>query len=483
MTNTNLKYEYIRGLIACLAISLGFMLFSEPCFHWFMLPVTLCGILLASDLQVFLREQGDLFNPSVIIAFLGLYFFYLAPILHVTLDSWMQIVTPPADWRPWLGYMGGLNLVGLIIYRRISGSRLATKKLLWLKQWSLNENRFVFVCGLALLITLLLQVYVYQEFGGILGYIFTFESGDDGFTGWGWVFMISESFPILVLMAFAVAARKNKALRRWSIIAFFLVLFIGLKILFGGLRGSRGNTIWSIFWALGIIHYWIRPLTRTFIISGLIFLIVFMYSFGVYKSHGLRTFNAMTAPLALTEMAKEGGRTFDTMMLGDFGRSDVQAYLLYRIADTGTEYSYKWGQTYISGLTLLIPQSIRPELVGKREAGTEAQYGRSSDNFLSSRIYGLAGEAILNWGFLSVPFVFALFGLALAYLQRFILSIDKNDVRILFVPFLVYLSILMLTADADNMVFACIKNGVVPALVISLSSIRRSGKVFRNDQQ
>jgi len=468
------KNRDIFGLLICLGISLGFMLLSESCVHWFMVPITLCGIILVKDAQDWLTGKLDIFNPIGIIAFLGFYFFYLAPILHVYWDSWMRYVMPPPDWRLWLGYMGILNLIGLTIYKRISGNPLVPHQTSLRGQWTLNEDRFWVVCCLALLGTMTLQIYVYQSFGGILGYIHTYEDQTDAFRGMGWIFMISESFPILSIMAYAVAARKNPTLRRWSVIILVIILFIGFRMLFGGMRGSRGNTIWALFWAIGIIHYWIRPLKRKIIIAGLIFLIVFMYSYGLYKSHGLIAFNALTNPLQRAELAEQGGRTMDRMLLGDLGRSDVQAYLLYCISDPNNQYGYKWGQTYLASLMLPIPKSMRPEGIGKMEAGTEAQYGYYSDIFLSSRIYGLTGEAMLNWGIVSVPFVFALFGLVVVKLRRFILNVPTSDTRVLLIPFIINICIIMLIGDSDNIVFSLIKNGSLPALVVLLSSQRSS---------
>ena len=57
-------------------------------------------------------------------------------------------------------------------------------------------------------------------------------------------------------------------------------------MVFGGLRGSRSQTVWSLFWATGIIHLWIRPLSKRFIAAGVCFLVAFMYLYGFYKGLG-----------------------------------------------------------------------------------------------------------------------------------------------------------------------------------------------------
>jgi len=473
--NSVSKNGYMQVLFSCFGLSLAIVFVSEACMHWFMIPVLLCGMLLAKDAYDWFTWKVDVFNPLGIVAFLGLHFFYLAPILHVCLDSWMRLVIPPTDWRPWLGYMGILNMICLAIYKSISGNKYFAQKAPLKTQWLLDERRFWFVCSIALLITMLVQVYVYHSFGGILAYIHAYEDQSEAFRGMGWIFTISEGFPILAFMAYAVIARKNPMFRSWSIIILAIVLFLLARTLFGGMRGSRGNIIWALFWAVGIIHFWIRPLNHKIIIPSLLFLVVFMYLYGLYKSHGVVAVNVLRNPLQAVELADERGRTLDKILLGDLGRADVQAYLLYSTLNPKNEYTYKWGATYVDSLMLLLPKSLRPDLVGKGEAGTEAQYGYYSEAFLSSRIYGMAGEAMLNWGIFSIPFAFVLYGLIMGKINHFAINIHKDDVRALFVPFIINMGISLLINDSDNFVFGFIKNGAVPSLVMLLSSKRIQG--------
>src|SRR5205814_3615915 len=110
--------------------------------------------------------------------------------------------------------------------------------------------------------------------------------------GWGWIFMVSESFPVLAMILFAVCASRSAAARSWLVIVAVLLGYFLLRIFFGGLRGSRSNTIWGLFWAAGIIHFWIRPITRRFVFAGLGFLVLFMYLYGFYKGLGRDTLEA-----------------------------------------------------------------------------------------------------------------------------------------------------------------------------------------------
>jgi hypothetical protein len=100
-----------------------------------------------------------------------------------------------------------------------------------------------------LLITLSLQIWIYNRFDGIVGYIQAYEARHQAelFAGMGWLFMLSESFPILLAFGYAHYARKNGRLQSWQAIVLFLLLFVVLRLFFGGMRGSRSNTIWALF--------------------------------------------------------------------------------------------------------------------------------------------------------------------------------------------------------------------------------------------
>ena len=255
-----------------------------------------------------------------------------------------------------------------------------------------------------------LQVWVYATHGGILGYVDAFTESvglpeaQTAFAGMGWIFTLSESFPILAMLAFAAMARRMRIGRTWAVILAVLIGYFALKLLFGGLRGNRSNTVWGLFWAVGIIHLWVRPLSKRLIIAGLCGLVAFMYLYGFYKGLGRDAVTVYEAG-ALDEVGQKIDRTFKGLVLGDLGRADVQAFLLYRLSRPDRDYSYAWGRTYLGTAALLIPRRIWPERPPTKVLeGTEAQTGVGSYNeetWVSSKVYGLAGETMLNFGPLS----------------------------------------------------------------------------------
>lgn len=468
------------SFLLCTSTVCGFLVACERIAHWFIIPVLLCGVLIGIDAVDWFRGRLDLLDPAGIIGLLGVHFFFLAPLLHVTWDSWMRYVNPPPDWRDWLGGMAVVNTAGLVLYQ-CARRRAAVWGQHTMKEafWQLNRNRLLWAAGCALMLSGALQIWIYAQQGGIIGYIEQFSRSIGNaelplFKDMGWIFMVSESFPILGMVCFAVSVGRLRTARTWLVITLVLLAFFVLQMVFGGLRGSRGNTVWALFWAFGIIHFWIRPLNRTLVFLGICFLIAFMYLYGFYKGLGKDTWTIFEAGTIPAEASIKTGRTLDGMLLGDLGRSDVQAFLLYRLSMPDRDYQYAWGRTYLASATLLIPRALWPDRPpGKVKQGTDAQYGAGSwdeEKWSSSLVYGLAGEAMLNFGPLAVPFAYLIFGVIVGRLQHFFSKLRRWDTRLLLYPFLVNTCFSMLQGDSDNLLFNTIKGGLVPTLVVWFGS-------------
>lgn len=477
------------GSVASLSISFllctltvcGFLIASGQTAHWFIIPVFFGGVLIGCDAVDWFRGRLHLFDPAGIIGMMGVHFFFLAPLLHVAWNSWMPYIEPPPDWRDWLGGMAIVNAVGLMLYRAVRkraavwGER-TTKETFW----QLDRRRFWVSAGCGLLLSSTLQAWVYAQHGGIAGYMESFsESIDDpmspnGFIGMGWLFMLSESFPILAIISFATFAGRLRIARASLVLTLVLVGVFVLQMLFGGLRGSRSNTIWALFWAAGIIHLWVRPLTRKFIFTGVIFMVAFMYFYGFYKNMGQEALIALRHGARISDLSKKTGRTFDGLLLGDLGRSDIQAFLLYRLSMPTRDYQYALGRTYLGTAAILIPRALWPDRPPtKVKEGTEAQYGVGSwDEYTwsSSHVYGLAGEAMLNFGPVAVPFAYLIFGVMVGRVQYFLSKLRAGDTRLLLYPFVVMLCFSVLQSDSDNLLFILVKDGLVPTLVVLFGS-------------
>jgi len=465
---------FISGLIFVTTLS-GFLLFNSSLVHWFVIPVLMCGILIGVDAVDWLRGRLDPFDLCGILGLLGVHFFFLAPLLHVDWNVWMRGVVPPDDWREWVGYVSIINFAGIVMYR-LGRSLILRKKQKPRKVWVMKTGSFKLVWIFFLIFSLSLQVFVYFQHGGINGYINDYMKGGDAFNGSGYLFMFSECFPIIMVIGFALLMKQTTATRRlWLGIIVMLLLFVVLQLLFGGLRGSRSNTLWALFWAVGIIHYCIKPISRKAILVGMCLVFVFMYVYGFYKSGGIEGIDSFLQGQEVREkVSKSNGRTIENTLLGDLARSDIQAFVTYRLTNFRSEFDYAMGGTYLGAAALLVPKMIWSNKPPTKEVmGTELQYGRGSyskGDFQSSKVYGLFGETAMNFGLFAVPFAFAAWGAFVGYIRRFQIEWRQTkDARIVLLPMLINLCFVILIGDSDNIVFFTFKSGLMPFLFILLS--------------
>ena len=109
----------------------------------------------------------------------------------------------------------------------------------------------------------------------------------------------------------------------------------------------------------------------------------------------------------------------------------------------------------------------------KVQEGTEAQSGVGSydeEKWVSSEVYGLAGETMLNFGPLAVALAYLAFGVVVGRLQRVHSRLRPGDARLLAYPFVLNLCFSALHADSDNLVFRLVKDGLVPGILVWFGS-------------
>ena len=444
---------------------------SDECLHWFLLPLALCGILIGVDAVRWFTGEVDTFDPVGLIGLFGVYFFFLAPLFHLRWDHWIDEVLPPPDWRCWLGAMALLNAVGLLAYRaalaHADAGTLAMPKAT--TAWHLRPKRFWWALGVGMALAISLQIWVYARYGGLMGYITAAEHREQAFLGIDRIGMLSGSFPVLLILAYAMVVVARRKTPAWPTLYLVLLAFAVLKLLFGGLQGSRAEVVWAVFSAVGVIHFWIRPLSRMTVVTGMVALVLFMYVYGFYKSAGVDGLQkAFESSQARTAVEGKIRRPLSSTLLDDLGRSDVQAYLLYRLNQPRCDYQYAFGRTYVGAALTLIPGPLwRERPPTKVKEGTEILHGAGSyrerpisstlerDRFIgmSSRVYGLAGEAMMNFGPCSVPVAMALFGLLAGRVRRWTLTWRRRDARRLLLPWAIIILFGILVNDSDNVVW------------------------------
>jgi hypothetical protein len=469
------------------SVALGFLAVNASLLHWFLIPLTLCGCLIGTDMVKWMTNRLDLYDATGLIALLGYHFFFIAPLLMISWEYRMKYLPDqPEDYRDWLGLMALINLGGLLLYKLavhyLKAAR-ARKAYRFASQWQIAPGRFWVLWMLFLILSAGAQASIFVAFGGVRGYIATYSqwlSGHDMFQGWALLFAVAESLPVLLTMGLAVYWRKKQT-SGWIITASILLL-AGLILVTGGLRGSRSNVIWGLFWVLGIIHFYVKRLPRALGPIALCLLYAFVSVYAAYKQHGGQLLDkiAVSGDYSTVSGSTEGPAT---VLVGDFSRCDVQAYLLYKLIRENT-FQYAHGASYLGAITMVIPRSLwqdRPATVARWT--TDLEYGEGAyqaSSVRSSRVYGIAGEAMLNFGPAGVLIAYIVLGLLTAKLHTVISTLSSEDGRWLVAPFFVNLLFLLLLNDSDNATFYLIKYGLMPIALVLFSTNRRNFRRIPN---
>lgn len=466
--------DYLLATVSVAILTLLSLGWNRSLFHWFLLPCMACGALAGGDVVRALRGRIDFFDPKAIIGCLAFYGFFVAPLLNVGWDTYgVGDLAFWGDWRPWFGAMAFLNCVGLLAYRY--GHNLAFDRIKpSATSWRIDRKKFYPLFAFALLVSMTAAVtFILQSRSKVIGIVEIFDSYLEALSGKGWLMTLAWPSAVLsfIFLVFAWTDRQKKA-QRHLVTGLLLVSLAALgHFLLLGWYGSRSATIWAIFWMTGIIHYRVRKLSSTWVALGVIFLIAFMYLYGFYKERGTASYEAIQSPTMWLDPPGYQ-RDFKLLLLTDLARADIDAYLLRNLIKDPGDYDYRWGLTYVGALAILIPRYFwpnRPEM--KIEAGTEAQHGKAT-TWMSVRVYGLSGEALLNFGPLGVAPMFALYGVLLGWYRKKLFSWNRCDARMFLAPFFSILFITGFTGDSDNVVFGAVSEGALIVLALYASSNR-----------
>jgi hypothetical protein len=472
----------LNSIGICAAILIPALILSSACRHWFVIPLLVCGVICCQDgLRLFEGNGRELFSPLPMLGVFGLYFFYLAPLLHVAFDYWFigESFSPsgqPGDWRTWIGLMGAVNVVGLVLYQQIQRRLTASLSARRLKtNWVIDKGALRVWGPILLAVCFLLQAYIYYHFDGITGFIAAFNDrtrGSAQFQGLGWLMCIGESFPVMLLIFWAANSRKWGALKT----VFVFPALFGLVLLFGGLRGSRSNSVYAMLFAAGIIHLTVRRLSWRTLALLAAAMIPFMYFYGFYKVSQETFLDATSSVDSLADEGQRTGRTFDSVLLGDLDRADVQAYMLYQLAGNSDDIEFAYGRTYTDAVLTFIPHALFPDRPpGKLKYGTDFFFGNgtySPEGLVSTKIYGVAGEGMLNWGIPGAFMGFVAIGLMTGWAQSFARRLPPFDTRQFLLPIVAIMCVVALSNDFDNVIYVFARQAMMPFIMVWAGSRR-----------
>lgn len=470
-----LRGDYVLSAAIVVLVTFAAALWNQSVLHWFLAPVMACGILTAVDIVRWLRGKLDLFDPKTIIACVAFYGFFVAPLLNVCWDTYGVGDLPYwGDWRPWLGAMAALTALGLAAYRLFHDIAFSHTKPS-AQRWEINQRKTYPFFAFGLLLSVAGTVAFLWQLNGLAGLVHSFESDPEAFAGKGWLLIFAWPMSILLFIAVVYLLTRSgnpEHRRRNLIIAVSLLIVAGaIHFLIVGSYGSRGTTVWALFWMLGIIHYRVRALPKKLMAAGIAFLIGFMYFYGFYKEKKIEALSVLRAPSTWLDPAGYQ-RNFKYLLLGDLARADSNAFILRNLVVDPDDYDYRWGLTYIGAFAFVIPSDFwpgRPEI--RVDAGSEALWGKSTQ-LRSSRLYGLGGEALLNFGLWGVAPIFAVYGAILGWYRRKLNSWNSADARMFLAPFFTAMLVMGLVYDSDVLLFTFITEGFLTILVVFAASQR-----------
>jgi hypothetical protein len=203
--------------------------------------------------------------------------------------------------------------------------------------------------------------------------------------------------------------------------------------------------------------------------------VAFVYCYGLYKGAGTEVVDIARGTRTVEEVSSETGRGLPTVLLGDLARADMQALVLDRQLAGGSEWGS--GSTYLAAPLSLVPGS--PANGGPRDksaVGTAALYGTGAyeAGARAERVFGLAGEAMLNFGPLGGLLSFTVLGLFLRFARRcYTRAVQGVDLAPKLVcPVLCAITVILLTADLDN-ILAFVVGKALPLVLVVWCAMTR----------
>lgn len=406
------------------------------------------------------NEKGILIIHFFYMAF----YFLFAPILHIYYDNLPKDLYFVDSKEAFL-YLGVINTLGIL---------MATFGYIWASKIKLNVNNnsnvnFILKVtfrNVSIFYVVLAAIYLLYLMATTN--VFYSESKREELANANLInYMIIESVPIIFAWLICVT---NKSKGKGNFYVVFVLFFI-IAVLFGGMRGSRVSIIFNMLSFLLLYSYMIEKLKVRSLVIILILGFVFNSIYSNYKYAGVNGVkNYILTGEKAEFVANKESQTLH-FLLEDLVRASIQAKIIDSINHNTYHPTYT-PDTYISAFSLLLPKKLRPDTFEtKQSLGTEAQYDfKASHYYSSSRIYGMLGESMLNFGYWGVLIIFFLFGFFHSLSLKFITVIKKSN-YILFLPIFFSMPVYLLFYDLDNIIFQMIKTWLIPLMVFLLAKV------------
>ena len=405
------------------------------------------------------------------------FYFVAAPLLHIAFNVFVEL--PVSSKEISLAWLNVIHAVGLTAASMGAVVASRRKTVIQPAHSQVNWRGVRTASILGAIAGGLTFLWLWQTYGAAL--LVDRSEVDSQNSASIFTYMLVESVPLLCGWAY-IAHTKINPKKRGALSFFVALLSISLvAVVFSGTRGSRVAVIFQIVAFLLLYHKLVSNIRMRQVFVFIVMFGVFNNFYAIYKYDGM---NAVLEYMSTGEKPDVVEKYSGTgqVLLQDLGRSDVAAVVFDRVRSD--EYvAPNFPHTYLAGVQLLLPQPLRSEaLLPKTVLGASAQYSVPAEkNFSSTRIYGPAAEAALNFGLWFVVPVFFLLG----YVHKFCLNAaltSQSGTKVLFYPLFVLFPIFMVFYDFDNIVFSIVKSWAIPLIVylnaaVSVTKIRQHASV------
>jgi hypothetical protein len=406
-------------------------------------------------------------------------FFYLGPVYQISWDFWPSLNSP--DMRYWVMVWGWVNLLGCLfmLFSYKFTSEIKLKEV----SCQIDRKRLLITFFILSAICVFSQIIVMIKFGGLSGVIDAYEmrlsegvQAYNPYAGFGFLFTFSESFPNILAIFIVYWFKDNQKFKKFFWFGVFIVLLFSINMLFGGLRGSRSTTVWSLFWAVFLYSSVIKKIPLKVMVLGGFLLWSFMSVYSLFKFGGVDGLKGIfdseiKAQIFESRYIEDGDKL---VLARDANRSDVQGYVLKSIFNGEIEYSY--GRSLVAGAISFVPSFIisnKPDTFVLEK--TEIFWGEwyySNDTY-TTLLTGLFGEFLVNFGPVFGVMYFVLYGCFLGFLSNVYKSIKGNDWRIYLLPVFVLLIIQLLMSDSNVISQYLFRYLFIPGIMILVSLKRK----------
>jgi hypothetical protein len=427
---------------------------------------------------LWLSARIDVFDPLGLFGMFGIIYYLISPIGQIGADYWPFI--PSLSGRDeWFNLWAALNTAGLLIFAGIIGRPTRMPRPLK-REWVIDYKVFRIAALVALLVTFAFQLYIFSKFGGVSGFVQAFSmrqeqrlgrTESDPFSDMGFPLVIAESFKYVFAMCCIIYFRKKSYAHTMPFFALLMIFLLIIFLVFGGLRGSRSATIFSLVFAAGMYRFWIRNIPMKVIVLGVAFVFSFLNIYYWYKIAGTSGVSAMFDKDARGgfNSARQDNTVY--VLSRDLGRLDVQTLAMITHEEQGVPFQY--GATYLGAPFTVIPTAVvpwKPQSLARVKSDVVFGPGKFDPKYkLTTIVFGLVGEAFINFGYIGILLAYAALGFVTARIRRYVYGLQALDARRLLLPVFCLLPVNILLTDAGVLVMILTRALLIPSILVFIS--------------